>query len=420
MSSLREVLERRVADGTVPGAVALVAGNGRVEVEAVGSADTAGTAPMARDSLFRIASVTKPVTAAAALTLVEDGSWLPELAAPVVVRQPSGPVEDVVPAKRPITLEDLLTFRAGYGFPEDFSLPAVGPLFDELKQGPSLPQEVAAPEAWMAALSRVPMLYQPGEAWLYNTCSDILGVLIARISGRPLPEFLAERVFGPLGMTDTGFAVPPAELGRLTWFYRPRADAEGGGLELADAPDGQWSRMPAFPSGAGGLVSTVDDLHAFFRMLLAEGATGPGRRLLSPESVRRMTTDWLTPAQRAAATLFLDGQGCDAGAPGRQRRTFHSTEARIAPRVRGSRTEGVPSSAVTVSRWVRRSNRRSSATRTSVRPWSRGTSLPSRNQRTVIRRPSAPSRRGTAAFAVCGSRRVRSVGVRAVTGRACA
>lgn len=217
---LRGLLETHVGDGSLPGAVALVAHGEDVEVAAVGSVDTAGTAPMARDSLFRVASVTKPVTAAATMALVEDGllaldmpvaRWLPELAAPMVVRTPSAPLDDVVPAARPITVADLLTFRAGYGFPADFSLPAVAPLFGALKQGPPRPQEVAAPDAWTAALGRIPLLHQPGEAWLYNTCSDILGVLIARATGLPFQDVLAERVFEPLGMRDTAFAVPPGK-----------------------------------------------------------------------------------------------------------------------------------------------------------------------------------------------------------------
>ncbi|MFD0020496.1 serine hydrolase domain-containing protein [Streptomyces sp. NPDC058382] len=318
MSTLREVLEEHVRDGSVPGAVGLVARGNRVDVQAVGNADVGGGTPMARDSLFRIASITKPLTAAAAMLLIEDGRialadpvgpWLPELAAPMVVRTPDGPVDDVVPAARPITLLDLLTFRAGYGFPSDFSLPAVAPLFDELNQGTPEPQGAAAPDAWMAALSRIPMLHQPGEAWLYNTCSDILGVLIARVSGQPLPEFMAERLFEPLGMTDTGFAVPADRIGRFTHYYRPGTE---GKLQQVDAPDGQWSRMPDFPSGAGGLVSTVDDWYAFARMLLDEGAVG-SRSLLTPESVRQMTTDHLTPQQRAASGLFTEGQGWGFG-----------------------------------------------------------------------------------------------------------
>ncbi|MFD4275183.1 serine hydrolase domain-containing protein [Streptomyces cyaneofuscatus] len=337
---LKELLDSHIARGSAPGAVALVARGDRVEVAAAGSAmlaGTTGTTPMRRDSVFRIASITKPVIAAAAMTLVEDGliapadpvaAWLPELSSPLVVRTPQSPVDDVVSAVRPITLLDLLTSRAGYGFPSDFTLPALAPLFAELKQGPPQPQAVPGPDAWMAALSRIPLLHQPGDGWLYNTCSDILGVLISRIADRPLPAYLAERIFEPLGMTDTGFAVAPGALDRFTGYYRAgegdgsgdgseagngNGTGSGSGLELVDAPDGQWSSPPAFPSGAGGLVSTVDDWYAFGRMLLAEGLADDGRRVLAGESVRQMVTDQLTPDQRAASGLFTEGQGWGFG-----------------------------------------------------------------------------------------------------------
>ena len=196
------------------------------------------------------------------------------------MRTPESPIDDVVPAARPITVEDLLTFRAGWGFPSDFSLPAVVELFQKLPVfGPR-----ETPDEWLATLARVPMLRQPGEAWLYNTCSDIQGVLVARVSGRPLPEFLAERIFEPLGMTDTGFHVPAEKLDRLPPYHGP---------DLAPIDDGLWTEPPIFPSGAGGLVSTLADWHRFGRMLLADGGG-----LLSPESVRLMTTDHLTQEQR--------------------------------------------------------------------------------------------------------------------------
>ncbi|MCZ4096828.1 serine hydrolase domain-containing protein [Streptomyces sp. H39-C1] len=318
MTNLHDILKTHVSDGPTPGAVGLVARGDQVEVQVVGSADVDGISPMVRDSIFRIASITKPVIAAALMMLVDDGrialddpvgQWLPELASPTVVRTPAGPVDDVVPAARAITVADLLTFRAGYGFPSDFSLPAVGLLFSELKQGPPQPQLTAAPDAWMATLAGIPLLHQPGEVWLYNTCSDILGVLIARVAGRPLPEFLADRLFEPLGMADTGFDVPAGKLDRFTSYYRTDP---AGGPELVDAPDGQWSSPPAFPSGAGGLVSTVDDYYAFARLLLADG-TVDGRRLLSSASVRQMTTDHLTRSQRDAGRLFLEGQGWGFG-----------------------------------------------------------------------------------------------------------
>ncbi|MBC9719317.1 beta-lactamase family protein [Streptomyces sp. TRM66268-LWL] len=320
MTALHTLLQRYVDDGTVPGAVALIARGDRVEVQAVGTASAGGATPMTRDAIFRIASITKPIVAAAVLMLIEDGRiglddqvarWLPELEKPQVVRTPDAPVDDTVPAVRPITVRHLLDFTAGYGFTSDFSKPALAPLFTELNQGPPRPQEVAPTDEWMAALARIPLLHQPGETWLYNTCSELQGVLIARVSGRSLGEFLAERIFEPLGMQDTGFAVPAADLGRFTSYYRTGPD---GSLELVDAPDGQWSTEPAFLSGAGGLVSTVDDWHAFARMILAEGVSDTGHRLLSPESVRAMLTDQLTAGQRAGSDLFLEGQGWGYGA----------------------------------------------------------------------------------------------------------
>ncbi|MFJ6901335.1 serine hydrolase domain-containing protein [Streptomyces hokutonensis] len=313
MSSLHDTLRQRVDDGTVPGAVGLVARGDDVEVVAVGSADVEGTAPMARDSIFRIASITKPITAAALLTLVDEGriglddpvaEWLPELAKPMVVRTPTSPVDDVVPADRPVTVEDLLSFRTGWGLPSDFALPAAQSLF--AIQDHSLPfGDWPDPDTWLGQLAQVPMLHQPGEAWLYGTSSALQGILAARVSGRTLPDFLAERIFEPLGMRDTGFEVPASKRDRFTSSYAP---AEDGTLRLTDTPDGDYSRLPRFPSGGGALVSTADDWLAFARMLLAGG-----QGLLTPTSVSRMTTNHLTAAQREAATLFLEGQGWGYG-----------------------------------------------------------------------------------------------------------
>ena len=337
MADLQDMLASYVADGSLPGAVAVLAGGDRTEVAVVGSASVGGT-PMARDSIFRFASITKPITAAAVMILVEDGRialddpvgrWLPELTDPKVVRTPASPVDDVVPAARPITVFDLLSSRAGYGWASDFTLPAVQALYPVQKDG----REVASfppPDVWMADLARVPMLYQPGEAWLYDTCSTLQGVLIARVSGQPLPDFLAERVFGPLGMTDAGFEVPAAKRARFTSSYR---GDPAGGLELADAPDGQWSTMPAFPLGNGGLAGTADDWLAFARMLLAGGTAADGRRLLTADSVRLMTTDHTTSRQREIGALFLEGRGtcraATAGSAGREpRRTLPRRPAR--------------------------------------------------------------------------------------------
>ena len=293
---LRDLLGTAVEEGGVPGAAALVARGDEVEVAAAGE--------VRQDSIVRIASLTKPITAAAVMLLLDEGSialddpiarWLPELASPRVVRTPGSPVDDVVPAARPITVEDVLTFRAGWGFLSDLSRPAVVELFKKLPLfGP-----LEAPDEWLATLAEVPMLRQPGEAWLYNTCSDIQGVLIARVTGRPLPGFLTERIFEPLGMADTGFSVPAAKRDRLAPYH-------GSGPALLQ--DELWTAPPSFPSGAGGLVSTLADWHRFGRMLLADGGG-----LLSPESVRLLMTDHITQAQRDVSALLLEGAGWGFG-----------------------------------------------------------------------------------------------------------
>jgi CubicO group peptidase (beta-lactamase class C family) len=318
MAGLQDILENHVRDRTIPGAVGLVACGDQMEVAVVGAAGLDGV-PMARDSIFRLASITKPITAAAVMMLVDDGrialddpvdEWLPELAKPTVVRTPTSPVDDVVAAVRPITVFDLLSSCAGYGFPSDFSLPAAQLLFPVQKDGREV-QSFPAPDVWMAELAQVPLLYQPGEAWLYDTCSTIQGVLVSRVAGQSLPDFLATRLFEPLGMVDTGFDVPAAKRDRFTSYYR--ADPAGN-LELADGPDGQWSTLPAFALGNGGLAGTADDWLAFGRMLLAGGVTPAGRRLLNTESVRLMTSDHTTEAQREIGALFLEGQGWGFGA----------------------------------------------------------------------------------------------------------
>ena len=313
-------MQAQVDRGAVPGAVVLAADGDDVRVVAVGHHDVEGTGPMAEDTIFRVASITKPVVAALTMMLVEDGrfaldaevrEWLPELAAPVVLRDPSSPLDHVVPAERAITVEDLLTFRAGHGFTSDFSAPIMDVLFNRLHQGPPNPQQWRSPDEWLAELSTVPLLHQPGRGWTYNTGSDILGVLLMRATGQELGDLLAERLFAPMGMVDTAFSVPAASLDRLASYYA--LDPETGQLVLLDPPDGQWAAPPPFPSGAGGLVSTVGDWFRFARLLLDDGVAGD-RRLLSRESVDRMTTDHIGDRYREpGGDLFLDGQGWGYG-----------------------------------------------------------------------------------------------------------
>ncbi len=300
-----------VGDETVPGLVALVARGDQVHAEALGSLSIGGPA-VQHDSLFRIASTTKPVTGAATLALVREGlldldepvaRLLPELAEPRVLRRMDGPLGDTVPARRPITVRDLLTFTFGFGLTtEMFAAERPWPVVaaaDALHLstiGPPNPAEQPGPDTWIAGLGSLPLLAQPGERWFYNTGASVLGVLLERAAGQPFADVLRTRLFEPLGMRDTGFWTP--HTGRLASAFR---SAPGGGLEVWDKPDGLWSRPQAFSDGAAGLVSTAGDLLAFSRMLLRGGDP-----VLPPDLVAEMTRDQLTPAQKAAGGLGPD------------------------------------------------------------------------------------------------------------------
>jgi CubicO group peptidase (beta-lactamase class C family) len=303
LAGLHDAAGRHVGDDRVPGLVALVARGEQVHVEALGTLAVGG-APVARDSLFRIASTTKPITAAATLTLVEEGllalgepvdRLLPDLAGRRVLRRADGPLDDTVPAVRPITVRDLLTFTFGFGMtsemwtsPEPWPVVLAADALRLATTGPPQPDVQPDPDTWIAGLGTLPLIAQPGERWLYNTGASVLGVLCARAAAQPFAEVLRSRVFGPLGMRDTAFFA--ADTGRLATCYMAGPD----GLVVWDPPDGAWSRPPAFGDGAAGLVSTVDDLLAFARMMLRGGAP-----VLSEPSVRAMTSDQLTPGQKA-------------------------------------------------------------------------------------------------------------------------
>ena len=306
-------MARHVDDGSHPGLVWMAARPGHVHVDAIG-VDTVGeNRPMRRDTIFRIASMTKPVTAVATMMLVEEcrirlddpvDDLLPELANRRVLRTLESEIDDTVPANRPITVRDLLTFRLGYGMimAEPGSLPILREL-DRRGMGAGPPQPGNEPDVdgWMQQFATLPLAHQPGERWMYHTGADMLGVLIARATGQSFGEFLRERIFDPLGMDDTGFHVPEAKIDRLaTSYWR---NPETGTLAVFDpAVGGQWSKPPTFPSGGGGLVSTVDDFHNFSVMLASNGSYR-GERLLSRASVEVMTTDQLTAEQKAASVM---------------------------------------------------------------------------------------------------------------------
>jgi CubicO group peptidase (beta-lactamase class C family) len=334
------VLERYVDSGFVPGAVAAVARHGEVHIEATGylAFECAGSGtPMAADTICRIASTTKPIVAACAMTLVEDctlrlddpvDEFLPELADMTVLADPGGPLEDTVAAERPVTLRDLLTFTLGTGIV--VAEPGTIPIADALNalqseeggQPPASSCETAMPaDEWIRRLGELPLVYQPGERWMYNTPANVTGVLVARATGMSFGEALRERICEPLGMKDTGFSVATESISRLATVYL-RDDATGD-LAVHDGPGGYWSRPPVFEDGGGGLVSTAGDYLAFASALLA-GGNHQGERVLSPPSVTLMTSDQLTPAQKAVSGFtpgYFDDFGWGFGMSVRTRRT---------------------------------------------------------------------------------------------------
>lgn len=312
LGRMHDIMAGHVERGELPGLVTLVSRYGEIHVDVIGS-QAIGGARMQRDTIFRISSMTKPVTAAAAMILVEQcrlrlddpvDHWLPELGDRKVLRAIDAELDDTVPARRAITLRDLLTFRLGLGmipvFPDRYPIQkaiaeagfAPGPVF------PSFP-----PDELMRRYGSLPLICQPGERWLYNTGTEILGVLIARVAGTTLSEFLRERIFSPLGMKDTAFYTPETSQARFATAYaRDHATQQ---LKVFDDPaTGKFSSPPVFENGSAGLVSTADDFNAFAQMMLNGGRLGD-ERILSRPSVELMMTDQLTPEQKAGSEIFF-------------------------------------------------------------------------------------------------------------------
>ncbi|MBE3009641.1 beta-lactamase family protein [Microbispora sp. NEAU-D428] len=304
---VREVLHRYVDSGKIPGLVALFSRGDETHVEAIGTMRHDGGAPMRRDTIFRMASTSKPVTIAAAMVLLDEcrlrlddpvDPWLPELADRRVLKRFDGPLDDTVPARRPITVRDVLTSTFGLGMDmTSLGTPIMNAVF-ERGLTPNLPVPMPEPDEWMRRLGELPLMHQPGERWQYQISSDLVGVLVSRVTGQSFEEFLRERVFGPLGMTDTGFHVPADQIHRLPPLYAPDPQT-GEFLVWDEAEGGRHSKPPAFQGGGGGLNSTADDYHAYFRMLL-DGGVHKGERILSRPAVELMTTNRLTPEQQAA------------------------------------------------------------------------------------------------------------------------
>ena len=356
--ALDETLARHVGKNGLPGLVAMVARGDDVHVAALGHKAFGDPEPIGRDAIFRIASISKPIAGVAAMLLIQDGAmalddpidrWLPEFVAPRVLRRLDSSLDDTVPATRPITVEDVLSFHFGFGSimdPGPFPVQQAESELGLKTLGPPWPPPDLTPDQWIARLASLPLLDQPGSRWRYNTGAAVAGVLIERVAGAPLGEVLRERVFEPLGMADTGFCVPAAKRDRFTTFYATGTGTEG--PRVLDRPDGWWAAPPKFPDASGALVSTVDDLYAFASMLAADGRTADGGRLLSVASVRQMTRDRMTAAERAESRIFVgDHSGWGLmmlvpaeGAGDTARKTAGDTARKTAGDTSGNTAEG--------------------------------------------------------------------------------
>jgi CubicO group peptidase (beta-lactamase class C family) len=284
-----------VEAGLISGAVTLVCHRGNVlQINEIGQRDIEAKLPMRHDTIFRIASMTKPVTVAAAMALLEEGRlalsdpvtrWLPELADMRVLADPNGPLEVTVPARRPITVDDLMTHRSGLAY----SFSVGGPIARAYGQV-SLRQDQ---DRWLTEVAALPLVHQPGERLTYSHGTEVLGILLSRIEGKSLQTVLAERILDPLGMADTGFFISADKRNRAATMYR--LDAQKGLQHDVMGPIPV--KEPRFCQGGASLVSTADDYLKFARMLLEEG-TLDGTRVLSPQSVTAMRTDQLTEDQK--------------------------------------------------------------------------------------------------------------------------
>jgi CubicO group peptidase (beta-lactamase class C family) len=316
-AALRELLVRHVDAGTIPGGVAVV-GAGNAEVVSAGAASVGG-GPMGEDAIMRIQSMTKAITSVAALRLVEAGrleldrslvDWLPELADRQVLRVPAAELGDTVPARRAITLRHLLTNTCGYGMVIQASPLQSAMSANGTEAGPEPPAMGA--DEWLRRLTELPLAFQPGEGWRYHHSFGVLGILISRVTGRPLGEHLAEDVSGPLGMTDTALWVPEGKLDRLPAAYR---HSDEGLAEIEPAGGGFYAGPPSFDVSHGELVSTARDYHRFARMLAGGGRVN-GQPMISPDHLRQMTTDQVPAVCKTADSFFpgfWDGMGWGFG-----------------------------------------------------------------------------------------------------------
>lgn len=322
-SRLQNIMDGHVADHSMPGAVWSVYRNGETITGHSGKFAYAFGRSMAPNTVFRIASVTKPVTATLAMRLVDEGklsldapvdSLLPELANRRVLADVAGPLTDTVVANTPITLRHLLTLTFGLGliatFPEQYPIQVA---MRGAGIAPSWELPAMSSDDYLARLASLPLAYQPGERFLYNNGLDVAGILIERATGRVLADVMEEKIFAPLGMIETGFEVPAERLDRLPTLYA-RNPQTCENIVMDEPSQSRWAETPLFASGASGLVSTVGDYMRFARMLL-QGGELEGTRIISTSSVAEMARGQLTASQQAHpdAVWFMAGGAANWG-----------------------------------------------------------------------------------------------------------
>lgn len=319
---ITDAIRKIVDDGGLAGAVTLVWQDGKVIQNAqVGWRDVEAKLPMERDTLFRIASMTKPITSTAALMLLDEGRfaltdpitrWAPEFSQMRVLRSTSGTLDQTDPAERLITFEDLLTHRSGLTYGDWHSGPIAAAHKEALGGGID---SGVHPDEWIARLAALPLIDQPGTGFHYGHSTDLLGLLIARMEDAPLGDVLKRRIFDPLGMKDTGFTVPLEKHGRRAGAYGfddagrlcKRLTGPGDSF-LSERPEGM-----TYVSGGQGLWSTVDDYLTFARMFVNAGTVNDVR-LLKPETFKRMVTNCLSEDQLVKARSMLNaGHGFGLG-----------------------------------------------------------------------------------------------------------
>ena len=316
LDRMHQVLSGYIERKQMPGLVALVSHYDDVHIETLGTLAFNQSAPMQTDTIFRIASLAKPVTAVAAMILLEECKlrlddsiepWLPELANRRVLRSLSSPLDDTIPAHRSITVRDLLTFRMGFGSvmapPDTYPIQKLIREYQIGGDGPPHPSQAPTADEWIRRLGSLPWMAQPGERWLYHVSADVLGVLISRVTGQSLGAFMRERIFDPLGMKDTAFYVPSEKTDRLpgAYFFNQQTKT----IDVYDDPaNSDWGSPPPSESAGGGLVSTLDDFFVFYRMLLNKGRHGQ-EQIVSRTAVELMTSDQLTPEHRVGAEIFF-------------------------------------------------------------------------------------------------------------------